>query len=383
MKFKDSQFYVESRLGEHRAFSPEGYLICKEVPLARVGTFLYSAEELGLTDRNANEAVRVQREADELFSAETLASFEGKPVTDGHPVEFASLDNYKEIAKGHAQNVHRVDDKMVADLVITDRQLIEKILSQKAVEISNGYDSEIVEREGEFFQTNFLGNHIAVVERGRCGNSCSIGDSAMKLKDKLLALFKARDEEEFKKEVEKLEDEEEVKEPPKDEPKGKESEKQDSDEKESEKKETKDSASFVSREDVIQIVDECIAKALKAKDEAPKAESKKTEDEAIQVTDAQLKQAIADAEIIAPSIQAPTIKTQDELDAFKRQAMKDSKHAFISAVDTKDMSGMVLDSAFLMAVSSAKAMNNAATPAKANDEKQSYQDMLNDFWKNK
>lgn len=395
MKIKDSQFFVSEQLGEHRAFSPEGYLICKDVPLARVGAFLYSAGELGLEGRDPMEGINVRREADELFAPESLASFEGKPVTDGHPEEFASLDNVKQLSCGHAQNVHREGDLMVADLIITDKKLIDKILSGHAYEISNGYDSEIEERNGAFYQTHFIGNHIAVVERGRCGSICSIGDKAMNLKDRLLALFKSHDEEEFKKAVEEVKDESreapaEPAEEVKDE-KPEAEEKQDEAGDPQEETETKDEAPEedpkehtedekpITREEIAQIVDECVAKALKARDE----ESKKVKDEAVRVSDEAVKDAVAQAEFIAPGIEAPAIQTQDELDAFKRDAMAKSKHAFIAEMKTADKAGAVLDSAFITAVASAKAINNATAPAKHEDAQQDYQQMLNDFWKRK
>lgn len=393
MKIKDSQFFVSEKLGENRAFSPEGYLICKDVPIARVGTFLYGAGELGLTDRPATAGVPVKREAEELFAPESLASFEGKPVTNGHPDEFASIDNVRDLSCGHAQNVHQSGDLMVADLVVTDKKLIEKILSGQAQEISNGYDSEIEERGGEFFQTHFIGNHVAVVERGRCGKLCSIGDKAMNLKDRLLALFRSQDEEEFKKAVEEVEDEsEEEKLEPAEEVKDESpeaEEKQDESSDPQEETETKDEAPEedpkehtedekpITREEIAQIVDECVAKALKARDE----ESKKVKDEAVKVSDEAIKDAVAQAEVIAPGIEAPAIQTADELDAFKRDAMSRSKHAFIAEMKTADKAGAVLDSAFITAVASAKAINNSTAPAKHEDAKQDYQAMLNDFWK--
>lgn len=339
------------------------------------------------------EGIKVHREAAELFAPESLASFEGKPVTDGHPEEFASLENFKQVSCGHAQNVHQSGDLMIADLVITDKKLIEKILSGQAQEISNGYDSEIEERGGEFFQTHFIGNHVAVVERGRCGKLCSIGDKAMNLKDRLLALFKSRDEEEFKKAVEEVEGESEEKQAEAEEVKDEqpEAEKQDeaadpqeetetNDEApdESEKEHTEDEKP-ITREEIAQIVDECVAKAFKARDE----EAKKVKDEAVKVSDEAVRDAVSKAEFIAPGIEAPAIRTQDELDGFKRKAMAESKHAFIAEMKTEDKAGAVLDSAFITAVASAKAINNATAPAKHEDAQQDYQQMLNDFWKRK
>ena len=57
----------------------EGFLICRNVPIARTGDQEYLASEIGL---EVDEVITVKREAEDVFSARTLASFEGKPVTN-------------------------------------------------------------------------------------------------------------------------------------------------------------------------------------------------------------------------------------------------------------------------------------------------------------
>ncbi len=58
----------------------------------------------------------VQRHPEDVFEAATLASFEGKPVTDGHPPENVGPENYSAYTKGHVQNVRRSGEYIVADL---------------------------------------------------------------------------------------------------------------------------------------------------------------------------------------------------------------------------------------------------------------------------
>lgn len=62
--------------------TPEGFLICHDVPIARTGTQEYMPRELSLT---GDTMVTVFRDEGEVFKPATLASFEGKPVTDNHP----------------------------------------------------------------------------------------------------------------------------------------------------------------------------------------------------------------------------------------------------------------------------------------------------------
>ena len=62
---------------------PEGYLLCLNVPVARTGTQEYLPEELGQPP--GPDPIQVYRPEDEVFAPETIASFEGMPVTKQPP----------------------------------------------------------------------------------------------------------------------------------------------------------------------------------------------------------------------------------------------------------------------------------------------------------
>lgn len=173
--------YYGDKLSTNIAKTPEGFLICRNVPIARTGYQEYLQSEL-VEDGDPSIRVNVYRAPDEVFSQATLASFEGKPVTNGHPDEDVTPDNYAELARGHVQNV-RVgkgtdSNKIIADLYITDQDLIEQILSNAKREVSAGYCADDVEDDdGQICQTRIRGNHVAVVEAGRAGHTVAIRDS--------------------------------------------------------------------------------------------------------------------------------------------------------------------------------------------------------------
>ncbi len=159
----------------------EGFLICRNVPIARTGDQEYLGREIGLSGQDAERMIIVHRSPEEVFSQAALASFEGKPTTNDHPPDLIGPDDVGMYEKGHAQNVHRGTgewaDYMVADLHIHDRELIDAIQSGKR-EISCGYECEYVPNgDGTYSQKNIRGNHIAVVERGRAGKRAAILDS--------------------------------------------------------------------------------------------------------------------------------------------------------------------------------------------------------------
>ncbi len=170
--------YYGTRLSENISRrEPEGYLLCLNVPIARTGTQDYLPEELGLP--RGPDVIPVLRPEAEVFSPETVASFEGMPVTNDHPPEGVDIGNIRALQKGHAHNVRRgtgdESDLLLADLIITDPVLIDLIMDGKR-EISCGYTYELAEENGQYIQRKIRGNHVAVVDAGRAGPRVSIKD---------------------------------------------------------------------------------------------------------------------------------------------------------------------------------------------------------------
>ena len=126
--------YFGSQISPNKVETAEGFLICRNVPIARIGPQDYLARELQL-DGDPERMIKVNRYELDVFDKRTVASFEGKPVTDTHPNEAVSPDNYSDLAKGHAQNVRREGDFLVADLYINDASLIRDIQSGRKKEV--------------------------------------------------------------------------------------------------------------------------------------------------------------------------------------------------------------------------------------------------------
>lgn len=180
------KYLFNSRLGETRYRLGDGSLLCKDVPIARIGSQLYSELDLPKLKPDADGEIVVERTADEVFSAETLASFEGMTVTILHPeddagnIMFVDPENWRELAVGHVQNVRRgtgqQSDLMIADLIIKDEEAIAYI-ENGLREVSCGYDAEYEQTAiGRAKQYQITGNHVALVPNGRAGSRCAIGD---------------------------------------------------------------------------------------------------------------------------------------------------------------------------------------------------------------
>lgn len=181
------RIYATERLSEHISRTPEGFLLCEAVPINRTGEQVYSQREADLmpwltrVKADENGFIRVLREPEEVFREETLRSFEGKPFTVDHPEDLVSPETWSEYAEGHLQNIRRGSgdqaDLTLADILVTTDKAIGLILSGLR-EVSCGYDADYEQvSPGVLRQVNILGNHLALVDKGRAGERCTIQDS--------------------------------------------------------------------------------------------------------------------------------------------------------------------------------------------------------------
>ena len=380
------RYYTTNQLGDKRSTTPEGFLVCHNVPIARTGVQLYTAAEVPL-DAGPDGLIRIERESDQVFRDDTLKSFEGKPVTVNHPESFVTPENWRNLTIGFVQNVRRgdgIDDDLVlADLVITDADGIEYV-NRDLPEVSAGYEAEYEQlAPGRGRQLNIVGNHVALVERGRAGPRCSIQDGAHAMSkkkrsfwDRLLTAVKAQDAEAIKAEMEDMEGE------------------GDEDE-EGKKKPTGDSAVLASINAQLKTLTADVA-TLKARanDADPDEEDeedeedegkKKTGDEVLDPETAEknseakgkvlsgdsLKAVVARSEILAPGIQIPTgdSAATQVVDALMRNALttalasesgKACVAPFLAGREVKALTGDALAAVFTGAAELARVKNNDA-----------------------
>lgn len=103
------RIYTTAKLSDHIDVTPEGYLVCHEAALGRTGVMRYRAEEVAdeVMEGSDAEFALVYRDEDAVFSPETLASFEGKPLTIDHPEEDVDPDSWRDLAVGVVMDVRR------------------------------------------------------------------------------------------------------------------------------------------------------------------------------------------------------------------------------------------------------------------------------------
>lgn len=169
-----------------RIKTPQGFLICKDVTLAKPMVKEYYAGELGIVDGfEATDIINIYTPPDVLFGQPVIDGFTASDVVMMHPKgNQLNSDNYKDHVIGTAKNVRAENGYLIADLTIKDKWAIESIEYEDVKQISLGYAAELdmtagTTETGQAYHGQWVGmvaDHVAVVREGRCGDDCKIGD---------------------------------------------------------------------------------------------------------------------------------------------------------------------------------------------------------------
>lgn len=152
---------------------------------ARSGIQQYLGREVDPEGKHfaADQVVNVYRPPEEVFAADSVASFIGKPVTDDHPSVPVTAANWRDHSRGVIGGAVRDGEWLRFDLALMDAGTIEKVDAGKR-ELSNGYACDVsiesgITPAGEAYdavQRKIRGNHVAVVDRARAGSEARISD---------------------------------------------------------------------------------------------------------------------------------------------------------------------------------------------------------------
>lgn len=159
----------------------DGYLVAN-ARVARTGIQLYAGRELGHSDK---EVIRVYRPEGEVFDKAAMGSIAHRPITNDHPHEPVTADNWRKYAVGQVDGeVARDGDFIRVPMVVMDGPTIRDVEDGKR-ELSLGYSADLVWQPGmtdkgeayDAIQTNIRVNHLAIVDAARGGPKLKIGDA--------------------------------------------------------------------------------------------------------------------------------------------------------------------------------------------------------------
>ena len=165
--------------------------------LTRTGIFLYL---------NPDGTVRREwRPPAEVFNPNSIDTLRGVPVTNGHPPDLVTTENFRFYSVGHVHDdASPENENIVSTITVEDAEAVSDIREASKRQLSCGYtcDLEMVSGttpEGEDFdaiQTRIRYNHVALVAKGRAGSEVAIrvdsagneiGDQSMNEIEKLRA----------------------------------------------------------------------------------------------------------------------------------------------------------------------------------------------------
>lgn len=176
-----------------------GYRRQEANPISMVGVFPYTGKQIdydGALRLDPHKIYWVFRPPEELFNPEAIKSFNGLPIRIGHVMlgtGFESVDD--EPVDGCIYNVRQSMDMpeyLIGDFAIYTEKMKDVLSKGKIRELSLGYRCQYIPEAGiyngqpyEFKQANLRGNHLALVENGRCGSSVRVCDEAILTFDSL------------------------------------------------------------------------------------------------------------------------------------------------------------------------------------------------------
>lgn len=150
--------------------------------VGRIGIQLYRGDELGRKDL---PVVRVWRPEAEVMDKTAMSSITHRPLTNDHPPEPVTKDNWKKYSVGHTgDTVARDGDFIRVPMMLSDGAAIAAFDAGKK-ELSLGYTSNLEWRDGttpqgdkyDAVQTTIRVNHLALVDAARGGTKLAVGDS--------------------------------------------------------------------------------------------------------------------------------------------------------------------------------------------------------------
>lgn len=169
-----------------------GYVHIEKSPILRTGILEYLGSELLPEGEKAVDGVEI--DPDKIYkvyiSDEELKkgadSFKLLPITDDHKWLGVEGDDAKDYQQGTiGDNVYVEDGKLYADLMFTGNGIIEDLKDGKE-ELSSSYTNKLRKSDNtdyDFIAEDIKGNHLALVDKGRCGSDVRVLNSEKGVKN--------------------------------------------------------------------------------------------------------------------------------------------------------------------------------------------------------
>ena len=177
--FNNFKIYNEE---QNRVIDSNGFLYVKKSPILKSGILDYYGEEL---EKDVVDGVKIQ--PDKIYKVyihkdelkKSLNSFKLKPIVEDHEWLGKDGSNAKGKQEGTTgENAYIDGEYLMIDLQFNNLDTIEKIQNNEKRELSASYQNNLIKAPAgadyDFVATDIQPNHIALVERGRCGSDVRV-----------------------------------------------------------------------------------------------------------------------------------------------------------------------------------------------------------------
>lgn len=193
-------FYkIQNGLSE-RHKDGNGYLYVDRSPILRSGILEYLGSELLAEGQTVVDGVKV--DPDKIYKVyipeeeirKGADSFKMIPITDDHTWLGDEGEDAKDYQVGMTgENVYVEDGFLYVPLKFTGKDIVEEVESHEKEELSSSYYNRFEKSENsdyDFVARDIKGNHLALVDKGRCGSAVrvlnsNIGANQMAVKAKI------------------------------------------------------------------------------------------------------------------------------------------------------------------------------------------------------
>ena len=180
-------FYkVQNGLSE-RHKDGNGYLYVDRSPILRAGILEYLGSELVAEGETTVDGVKV--DPDKIYKVyipeeeirKGADSFKMIPITDDHTWLGDEGEDAKDYQVGMTgENVYVEDGFLYVPLKFTGKNIVEEVESHEKEELSSSYYNKFEKADNadyDFVARDIKGNHLALVDKGRCGSAVRVLNS--------------------------------------------------------------------------------------------------------------------------------------------------------------------------------------------------------------
>lgn len=181
-------YRIQNGLSE-REIDSNGYLFVKKSPILKAGVLEYYGAELLPENSTDNKVDGVEVDPNKVYKVflpdeeveKGAPTFKLKPLVDGHIWLGSDGDDAKDYQEGSiGENVYYENGMIYAPLMFTGEKIIREIQNHEKEELSSSYTNRFVKSDNpnyDFIARDIVGNHVALVDKGRCGSAVRVLNS--------------------------------------------------------------------------------------------------------------------------------------------------------------------------------------------------------------